>query len=212
MSSAPSFLEKLATAERKCGLYLFHYLQQKERDEAFRLFDSELFPWEKKPKLYGERLPQHAFYFKRTSSADGNAALAHLESLCKRIETEFDVQVYDVYCNRFVDPSHNQEWHKDTFGAHIFVLSLGSTRRVEWRSNATKEIDSVTPNAGDMYLMPLGLNKTHKHRVCAGEESDGTRISLVFFIKTPKYAGKEFKVSFADKLKGFVEDAMSNPN
>eukprot|EP00547_Thalassionema_nitzschioides_P005790 CAMPEP_0194218242 /NCGR_PEP_ID=MMETSP0156-20130528/23321_1 /TAXON_ID=33649 /ORGANISM="Thalassionema nitzschioides, Strain L26-B" /LENGTH=213 /DNA_ID=CAMNT_0038947527 /DNA_START=7 /DNA_END=648 /DNA_ORIENTATION=+ len=208
------FLDKLKTAETTCGLYLFHYVQFEEREKAFEIFNSDLFPWDTKPKLYGEALQQHAFYFRRNARSKGvrdNEALSLLEEMCKKIEEDFDVKIFDVYCNRFEDPTHNQEWHKDTYGSHIFVLSLGSQRTVEWRENKSGAIDSVRPAAGDMYFMPLGLNKTHEHRVCTGKEGDGTRISFVFFFKSPKYA-KEFKISLLDKMTGFVEDALSNPS
>ena len=121
------------------------------------------------------------------------------------------MKVGGVYCNRFEDPTHNLQWHKDTYGTHIFVLSLGSQRTVEWRENKTQAIDSVKPAAGDMYFMPLGLNKTHMHRVCAGREGDGTRISFVFFFRAPKYA-KQFKVGFMDQATGMIEGIFSNPS
>lgn len=212
--TSTQFLDKLKTAQKRCGLYLFHYLRAEEREKAFEIFNSDLFPWETKPKLYGETLQQHAFYFQRKSyrrKARHNEALSLLETMCKRIEKDFDVKVYDVYCNRFEDPTHNLDWHKDPYGSHIFVLSLGSQRTVEWRDNQSRKIDFVKPASGDMYLMPLGLNKTHEHRVCAGKEGDGTRISFVFFFEAPKYA-KEFKIGFLDKVAGFVEDALSNPS
>ena len=159
--------------------------------------------------MYGESLPQHAYYFqRRKKEITDNNALALLEHMCEKIEKDFDVEVYDVYCNRLEDPTHHLDWHEDTYGTHIFVLSLGSQRTVEWRENKTGAIDSVRPQAGDMYFMPLGLNKTHEHRVCAGKEGDGTRISFVFFFKAPKYA-KEFKISKIDQVAGFVEYGLS---
>jgi len=215
MPSLTPFLDKLETGEKTCGLRLFHYLGKEEREKAFETFNSDVFPWEKKPKLYGESLPQHAYYFQRSweskSKIQKNPALSVLEEMCANIERDFDVKVYDVYCNRLEDPTHNLGWHKDTFGTHIFVLSLGSQRTVEWRENATGTIDSVRPKAGDMYFMPIGLNKTQQHRVCPGSPSDGTRISFVFFVKTPKYA-KEYKISKMDMITGYVENMLSNPS
>jgi hypothetical protein len=209
MSETP-FLAKLDTAHKTCGLFLFHYLDDLEKTNAFEIFNGDVFPWDLNPKLYGVSLEQHAYYFDRESKkkkTKDNASLEFLDDLCQRIETEFDVEIYGVYCNRFQDSSHNLAWHKDTYGSQIFVLSLGAQRRVEWRENKTKALDSVTPEAGDLYFMPLGLNKTHKHRVCAGEEGAGTRISLVFFFKPPKYA-KEYKISFMDKVVGYVAYAL----
>ena len=146
---------------------------------------------------------------------ENSAGLQQLEELCVRIETEFDGEVTDVYCNRFQDSWHNIDWHKDTYGQHIFVLSLGSQRTIKFRNSKTREIEEVTPREGDMYLMPLSLNSTHMHKVCSAEEtggdnSDGTRLSFVFFFETPKYANKAgFKISRMDRFVGYVEDVLS---
>ena len=216
MPKPTPFLDKLATAKQTCGLYLFeNYLNAQERDEYFAAFNNEntAFPWQTKPKLYGQALPQHAYYMDRfqKKAIQANPALTLLDSLCTRIEDDLDVQIFGVYCNRLADSTHHLDWHKDTYGSHILVLSLGSQRTVEWRENKTGAIDSVRPHAGDVYFMPLALNKTHQHRVVAGNEGDGTRISLVFFFKAPKYA-KDFQISFLDKMKGFVEDVWSAPS
>lgn len=210
MPSSTPFLDKLETAEKTCGLFLFHYLDVDEQRKAFADFNSAEFPWELNPKLYGQKLDQHAYYFDRNNKKKlkNNAALTKLDGLCERIEKDFDVQIGGVYCNRFQEATHNLPWHKDTYGSHIFVLSLGSQRTVEWRENKTKAIDSVAPAAGDMYFMPLALNKTHMHRVCAGQQGDGTRISFVFFFKAPKYA-KAYKIGFMDQLSGAFEGMMT---
>lgn len=71
------------------------------------------------------------------------------------------------------------------------------------------QIEDVRPQAGDAYFMPLKVNETHEHQVCAADPSDtGRRISLVFFYKPPKYAGKEFKISKMQKVTGFVSAIM----
>ena len=211
------FLDKLETGEKTCGLSLFRgYLNEEERIKAFEIFNAENsdFPWDLKPKLYGTKLDQHAFYFDRKSkknqaSMHTNTSMYYLDQLCQRLEKDFDVRISDVFCNRFHDSTHNIPFHKDTFGSHIFVLTLGSQRRVEWRENKTKALDSVTPESGDIYFMPLALNKTHKHRVCAAEgDVAGPRISFVFFAKAPKYA-KDYKVSFKDKMVGLVDGILA---
>ena len=123
---------------------------------AFETFDSDRFPWETKAKLYGETLPQHASYFPRGSKKSKkkikeNESLALLEDLRRRFES--DVEIY-VFSNRFQDPTHDIDWHKDTYGCHIFVLSLGSQRTVDFPENKTRNIESVKPGVGDLYFMP----------------------------------------------------------
>lgn len=208
MSPTTPFLDKLESGDNTCGLFLFHhYLNENEQSMFLETFNSHVFPWDLNPVLFGERLNQHAYHFQRRNSELKNAALRLLDELCGRIAADFDVQVEDVFCNRFVHATHDLPWHKDTYGSHIFVLSLGAQRSVEWRHNKTRQVESVTPTSGDLYFMPLALNSTHKHRVCAGAE--GTRISLVFFCKTPKYA-KEYKISFCDQVKGYFASVMEN--
>jgi hypothetical protein len=61
---------------------------------------------------------------------------------------------------------------------------------------------TIEPASGDLYFMPLKINDTHRHQVCAAEdENAGTRMSFVFFFKTPKYA-KDFKITVLEELKG----------
>ena len=204
--SSTQFLDKLQTAEKTCGLYLFpNFLGVDERGSAFEVFNGANFPWDLKPKLYGIELEQHAYYFDRKPKKfKGNEALSTLEMLCQRLEKDFDINIVGVFCNRLQDQTHNLPWHKDSYGAHIFVLSLGSQRTIEFRESKTGVVESLRPSEGDMYLLPLGLNKTHQHRVCPGKDGDGTRISLVFFFRAPKYA-KDFKISFREKVTGFME-------
>mmetsp|Transcript_29903 Transcript_29903/g.41331 ORF Transcript_29903/g.41331 Transcript_29903/m.41331 type:complete len:216 (-) Transcript_29903:19-666(-) len=203
----PIFLERLSTAEKKCGLHLFNqFLTPSEIEEAFPILnDDDKFPWNLKPTLFGSSLPQHSYHYSKSKSKNKKSSegIQYLTDLCERIEREFDGKVSDVYCNRFQDPKHHIVWHKDTYGAHIFVLTLGSVRRVEFRENKTKEIESVSPNAGDLYFMPLSLNSTHMHRVCPDDDPQGgTRLSFVFFFEPPSYATDEFKISTKDKIKG----------
>jgi len=74
-----------------------------------------------------------------------------------------------------------------TYGRHIFVLSLGSSREIQFRQTRTQQIETVGPKAGDLNFFPLHINSTHQHRVSpAEEENAGTRLSFVFFFKPPK--------------------------
>ena len=206
--SSKQFLNKLETAKRNCGLHIFDYLGKSEQENAFEAFNSDVFPWEEKPKLYSDSLPQHSYSFQRSKyKIRKNPALSLLDDMCVRVEQDFDVKVSSVYCNRQEDPTHNLGWHKDSLGTHVFVLSLGSQRTVEWRENSTGDINLVVQMAGEIYFMPLDRNKTHQHRVCPGQPGDGTTISFTFVVETPKYA-KEFKVSTMDKFVGYMEDAF----
>ena len=183
-----------------------HWMASNEAAAALETFNADgAFPWNLQPKLYGQRLAQHAYSFERKKYAKGDqpVGVRLLEQLCVRVEADLGCKVYDVFCNRFADPSHGIPWHQDKFGTHIAVLSLGSSRRLEFRHNKTKEVDTYEPLAGDLYFMSLDHNKRYHHRVCAADDSDaaGVRLSFVFFI-TPPFDASEYHLSFMDKVKG----------
>ena len=215
-NKAKPFLEKLALASDKksFGLFFFEsYLPSDQAQEAFATLNAEL-PWDLHPTLYGQKLNQHAFEYNRFEPKKKKAALqaeqhkstgvAYVEQLCQDIERDFDGTIDTVFCNRFQDASHQIPWHKDTYGRHILVLSLGSPRQVQFRdTRQTQEIQSIEPQSGDLYFFPLPINDTHQHCVApATSESDaGTRLSLVFFFRPPPYA-MEYRISFRQKMRG----------
>lgn len=208
------FTQEIKKATQVSGVFFWNdFLSPEECDLHFStLNDDNKMPWNLNPRLGFEKLRQHAYQFNRTSKETSDSeGLALIDGLCDMIENRFDCKVSDVFCNRFQDPSHMIDWHRDTYGTHIFVLSLGSQRKVQFRPNRSTEVTTFCPRAGEMYFMPLQLNKTHKHKVCAAESGDDTsmpRISLVFFASTPKYA-KEFKVSQMDKVIGAFYSVVS---
>ena len=66
------FLEKLASSKKVCdgSLYLFEsYLSSEESGDALTILDSDEFPWDVAPKLYGQRLDQHAYQHNQRRSA-----------------------------------------------------------------------------------------------------------------------------------------------
>lgn len=209
-----TFLDRLSQGEDICGLKLFRkFISDEHVKNALALLDGEDFPWDEKPMLYGYTLPQHAFHYQREAASVGTLSsngLQFLESLCSDVETEFDCKISDVYCNRFRDPSHHIQWHKDTYGSHILVLSLGADRKVEWKCDANQTVRDVIPRSGDLYFMPLALNSTHMHQVCPAEPGDqGVRLSFVFFVDAPEYA-LEYHISTIDKVTGFFESMLAS--
>ena len=219
------FLEKLESSKKVCdgSLYLFEsYLSSEESADALKVINSDDFPWDVAPKLYGQQLDQHAYQHNQRRSAstkkkiDQSPGLQKLEEIANRIEVEFDGKVTDVFCNRFQDPNHSIDWHKDQYGRHIFVLSVGSRRAIQFRNDKTKAVDAVTPREGDLYFMPLVINSTHMHKVCSAEETSTflgakntvARVSLVGFFESPNCA-KDFKISMKSRFVGFIEDFLS---
>jgi alkylated DNA repair dioxygenase AlkB len=209
-SEAKPFLEKLASASTKTSFGLFYFqnfLTSDQAQEALEILNAQL-PWDLRPTLYGQKLNQHAFEYNRFAAKKSpketptSAGVAYVETLCQTLERDFDGTIDTVFCNRFQDPSHQIPWHKDTYGLHIMVLSLGSTREVQFRDTKTKEIASIAPQSGDLYFFPLHINDTHQHSVAPATDGDsGTRLSLVFFFSPPKYA-TAYRISLRKKLRG----------
>ena len=203
-SGGTPFLDRLASSERAAGVYIFRgFLSSTEADDAMEQLNRDDFPWCEVPEIGGEFFHLPSYIHRRPAEEiEGNVGLECLEHLCRRIETEFDSKVSKVYCNRFQDPKHHITWHTDTYGKHILVLTLGAKRTVQFRDKKTRKVESLVPESGDLYLMPLSLNYTHKHRVCPPDfENLGTRLSFVFFFSAPAYA-QEFKITKWDKIRG----------
>jgi len=215
---ATPFLDQLDAAEKlDAGVFLIgQFLSQEQSMQSFQNLNDGM-PWELKPTLYGGKLSQHAYLHIRNKKgakrAQKSTGLAHLEELSAKIEKDFDGKVSEVYCNRFMDPDHHIPYHTDNFGKNIIVLSLGSSRTVNFRNKKNKQVTKVRPKSGGLYFMPLRVNDSYEHCVCAASEKDlasgeNTRLSFVFFLETPKYA-KEYKISTFDKVGGYMEGILS---
>mmetsp|Transcript_48433 Transcript_48433/g.117223 ORF Transcript_48433/g.117223 Transcript_48433/m.117223 type:complete len:213 (-) Transcript_48433:224-862(-) len=205
------------------GLKFFDgYLSREESNQIFAAVNGPTFTWNEKPKLYGMKLPQHAYLYQRGKSrktstklsmkSDGREAL---ELLCQRILNDFGCSVQSVYCNRFQDLDHRIEWHRDKFGSHILVLTLGNGRRdLEFKDNSGSNLQRYHPKAGDLYFLSLQYNKEHCHRVLSTIESSdnsnnhGIRVSFVFFITAP-FNIKEYKVSFMEQISGAINAMLT---
>jgi hypothetical protein len=224
------FLEKLdvATTKKDCGVYMFEgFLSKKEAKNAFDLLvDDTNFPWDTRPELNGQPLTQKSCEHDliesakeqkkkegRTKYPSNLKGLLKLGEICALIERDFDVEVSFVFCNRFPNPAQQPDWCKNEYGEHICVLTLGSKRRIEVRNNETEQIETMTPSAGDLYVMPLKINDTHTQRVCSANEmksgaNEDALLSFVFFFKAPKYA-KEFRPSMNEEMMEFMEGILA---
>mmetsp|Transcript_223 Transcript_223/g.596 ORF Transcript_223/g.596 Transcript_223/m.596 type:complete len:215 (-) Transcript_223:130-774(-) len=133
---------------------VFHYTLDK------RGLDYDLCDIEPKPKAY--------------------QPVAILEHLAQRIERQFPVRVEEIFCNRFVTSDHNIDWHQDQYGDHLFVLSFGAPRSVEYRTLQNGPAPGLTARHGDLYYMHPNYDAVHEHRVLCGQ---GDRISLAIFAR-----------------------------
>lgn len=214
-----------ATTKKDCGLYLFEdFLSPEEADEAFDvLVDDAKFPWGTESELGGQSPTQNSSEHDlvefakseklkrgRRKDVENYKGMCKLGEICAKIEQNFDLKVSFVFCNRFQNRDHRVNWERHGYGEHICVLTLGSKRRVEFRNRITKQIEAVTPSAGDLYVMPLELNDTHSHRVISVDKTDkdetniDDRLSFVFFFEVPEDAEKLEK-SKKKKVIGFMK-------
>jgi len=223
LSRQQPFLEMLdeATTKKECGLYLFEeFLSAQEARDAFDiLVDDAKFPWDtqaEEPQGENDLLESAIANKERNGAIRYNRdlkGLLKLGELCAQIELTFDVRVSSVFCNRLPNPRDNNNcWSNENYGEHFCVLTLGSSRRIEFRNNRTQEIDSITPFAGDLYMMPRNLDETHTVSVCPVddnhpvEENNDALLSFVFFFEAPTYAHHEFEMSPQGQKFGFVDD------
>jgi len=198
-----TFIENLggATTKKDCGLHLFqNFLSPEEAEDAFDvLIDDEKFPWYTEPEE--QKTNEHdLFEFareqkrKRGKIQDSSdfKGLLKLGQISAKIEEAFGVRVSFVFCNRFQNRDQRLDCHKNSYAEHICVLTLGSKRRVEFQNRKTRKVEAITPGGGDLYVIPLKLDDTHKHRVCPtnqenpSETNDFARMSFVFFFEAPK--------------------------
>mmetsp|Transcript_31180 Transcript_31180/g.87421 ORF Transcript_31180/g.87421 Transcript_31180/m.87421 type:complete len:195 (+) Transcript_31180:108-692(+) len=124
-------------------------------------------------------LPQKAYNYEL--DARQSRPIPVLEEIIAKVGTEFpELEVTEVWCNLLCDPSHHLDWHQDQYGEHLFVLSFGAPRRIEYRDHKTKA-DAVAFEAcsGDLYYMHPAFDKRHDHRVLKSDAGD--RISLAMF-------------------------------
>jgi hypothetical protein len=143
-------------------------------------------------------LSTHKYRRSKKRADSSKAGIKLLDKLCEKIETEMDAKISSVYCNRFQNPEQCIDWHKDTFGEHIFVLTLvydpAAERIIELRAKKTQQVqDALTPRSGDLYFVPLKVNDAHQHRVCCGQVDQigvstvlETRLSMRNFQSPPK--------------------------
>lgn len=125
-------------------------------------------------------LPQLAYHY--TVKDRAVRPIESIEQVVQRIEASFPVTVSEVWVNKCVDGRHHIDWHQDQYGEHIFVLSFGATRRIEYRDHQTHEpVRTVFPAHGDLYIVHPQFDQRHDHCVPADPLITDPRISLVAF-------------------------------
>lgn len=108
-----------------------------------------------------------------------------LEELQQIFEDMFRCTVSGIFCNFY---ESGAEWcppHQDSYGNHVFTLSLGGTRDFVCENIATKEKTKYTLQSGDIFYFNQEFNSKNKHSIPKTKKQVQPRISVVFFTDQP---------------------------
>lgn len=140
-------------------------------------------PWGKKKWSLFYTLPQLAYYYDEKERKERRNPV--IEDIINIVETAFNTSALVVWCNLFNDGNHHIDWHQDQYGYCCFVLSLGSTRALDWRLLKTKEIKTYYCKHGDLYYFNPQWDKIHEHRIPSDSNVKEKRLSFVIFTQPP---------------------------
>jgi alkylated DNA repair dioxygenase AlkB len=110
-----------------------------------------------------------------------------LQEIIDHLEATFPIKISAIWCNKFNDGKHRIDWHQDQYGEHLFVLSFGATRRIDYRDHSSKKpVEGVVARHGDLYYMHPKYDAVHDHCVPADDAVVEPRISLAIFASIKK--------------------------
>ncbi len=167
--------------------FLDGWIARPEADTYLQRCLTEI-PWAPKKWNVFYTLPQLAFYYDITERE--KRPLAVLEELVSKVEEQFQTQASVVWCNLFRNGSHYMDWHQDQYGEHLFVLSFGGTRLVQFRHKKTKQVQEYSCKHGDLYYFSPQWDKVYEHRIPKDESIKEQRISFAIFTQPPGVSRK----------------------
>lgn len=109
--------------------------------------------------------------------------------LMEKINNEFGYELNVCFLNYYADQKKALGWHADDSepidqSQPIAVVSFGQPREIWWKPNDYK---GVIPHEwrqlladGSLFIMPAGMQDTHKHKIPKGDREMGPRISLTY--------------------------------
>ena len=112
-----------------------------------------------------------------------------VKEIMGKINKEFGYKLDVCFLNFYKDQRKALGWHADD--SHpidqtqpIAVVSFGSEREIWWKPMDYKgEIPSKWRqllNDGSLFIMPSGMQDTHKHKIPKHDRECGARVSLTF--------------------------------
>jgi len=90
------------------------------------------------------------------------------------------------FVNLYENGSQKTPYHKDSYGADVFTLSLGATRRFRIKRDYDNHSIGFDLEDGDCFFFTEAFNSLWKHSIQPTKKSVGQRISVVLFLKKKK--------------------------
>lgn len=112
-----------------------------------------------------------------------------VEEIMIKINKEFNYNLNVCFLNYYIDNTKALGWHADDSPninqkEPIAVVSFGQSRDIWWKPNEFKGLvpDEYKQLLGDgsLFLMPAGMQDTHKHKIPKGDRIMTARISLTY--------------------------------
>lgn len=117
-------------------------------------------------------------------------ALTFLQSIINKLTLNGISYPKGIWMNLYRDGKDYTPYHKDSYDANVYVLSLGATRTLRFKKDVkgSKSIDYEI-NDGDLYGFTKKINNEYKHSIpkltkkqMNDNKWNGERISIVFFV------------------------------
>ena len=158
------------------------WIAKPEADQLYERCLAEI-PWAPKKWNTFYTLPQLAYYYDEKQRKNHRSPI--IESLIEKIEGQFQTSSSVVWCNLFESGQHYIDWHQDQYGEHLYVLSFGATRLVQFQHKKSGEMKDYYCKHGDLYYFSPQWDKTHRHRVVKDDSVTERRVSFAVFTQPP---------------------------
>ena len=120
---------------------------------------------------------------------ESNSFTAPVLEVLHKVNATLNTQLNACFLNKYDNQQQHLGWHADDFegmdvNSPIAVISTGAEREIWVRENGYKgevpQHNKYLLTAGSLFVMPVGFQATHQHRIPKHSAPCGVRISLTF--------------------------------